>query len=294
MERTLSTKSKIRKFPEPPNNENEDEDVKAERLKVKELISCQCCEEKPAIMVSSLHKEYDDKKDFLLSRKVKKVATKYISFCVKKGEILGLLGPNGAGKSTIINILIGDVEPTSGQIPCIIDIMQRAIQTAFKNKKRAAILTTHYMEEAEAVCDRVAIMVSGQLRCIGTAQHLKSKFGKGYFLEIKLKDWIENLEVDRLQREILYIFPNARRQESFSSILVYKIPKEDVQSLSQSFSKLEEAKHTFAIEEYSFSQATLEQVFVELTKEQEEEDNSCGTLNSTLWWERTQEDRVVF
>lgn len=314
---------------------------------------------------------------------------------------MGLLGPNGAGKSTIINILVGDIEPTSGQVflgdyssdpgedddsikymgycpqinPLWPDItlrehfeiygavkgmsandmkevinritsaldlkehlqktikklpagikrklcfalsmlgnphitlldepstgmdpkakqhMWRAIRTAFKNKKRAAILTTHYMEEAEAVCDRVAIMVSGQLRCIGTVQHLKSKFGKGYFLEIKLKDWIENLEVDRLQREIQYIFPNAIRQESFSSILAYKIPKEDVPSLSQSFSKLEEAKHTFAIEEYSFSQATLEQVFVELTKEQEEEDSSCGTLNSTLWWERTQEDRVVF
>lgn len=36
------------------------------------------------------------------------------------------------------------------------------------------------------------------------------------------------------------------------------------------------------------------QVFVELAKEQEEEDSSFGTLNSTLWWERTQEDRVVF
>uniref|UniRef100_A0A8D2BIW4 Cholesterol transporter ABCA5 n=1 Tax=Sus scrofa TaxID=9823 RepID=A0A8D2BIW4_PIG len=399
--RTFSTKSKTRKFPEPPNNEDEDEDVKAERLKVKELMSCQCCEEKPAIMVNNLHKEYEDKKDFLPTRKVKKVANKYVSFCVKKGEILGLLGPNGAGKSTIINILVGDIEPTSGQVflgdyssdpsedddsakcmgycpqinPLWPDItlqehfeiygavkgmsagdmkevinritnaldlkehlqktvkklptgikrklcfalsmlgnppitlldepstgmdpkakqhMWRAIRTAFKNRKRAAILTTHYMEEAEAVCDRVAIMVSGQLRCIGTVQHLKSKFGKGYFLEIKLKDCIENLEVDRLQREIQYIFPNAYRQESFSSILAYKIPKEDVQSLSRSFSKLEEAKHTFAIEEYSFSQATLEQVFVELTKEQEEEDNSCGTLNSTLWWERTQEDRVVF
>ncbi|XP_036195104.1 ATP-binding cassette sub-family A member 5 isoform X4 [Myotis myotis] len=398
--RTLSTKPKNRKFPEPPNNEGEDEDVKAERLKVRELMSCQCCEEKPAIMVSNLHKEYDNKKDFL-TRRVKKVATKHISFCVKKGEILGLLGPNGAGKSTVINILVGDIEPTSGQVflgdhsldpaeeddsvkcmgycpqinPLWPDItlqehfeiygavkgmspsdikevtnritnaldlkehlqktikklpagikrklcfalsmlgnpqitlldepstgmdpkakqhMWRAIRTAFKNKKRAAILTTHYMEEAEAVCDRVAIMIAGQLRCIGTVQHLKSKFGKGYFLEIKLKDWIENLEIDRLQREIQYIFPNASRQESFSSILAFKIPKEDVQSLSQSFSKLEEAKHTFAIEEYSFSQATLEQVFVELTKEQEEEDNSCGTLNSTLWWERTQEDRVVF
>ncbi|KAM5273748.1 cholesterol transporter ABCA5 [Ctenodactylus gundi] len=399
--RTFSTKSKTKKFPEPPSNENEDEDVRAERLKVRELMSCQCCEEKPAIMVSNLHKEYDDKKDFLHSRKTKKVAAKYISFCVKKGEILGLLGPNGAGKSTIISILVGDTEPTSGQVflgdytsdtaeyddtvKCmgycpqinplwpdvtvqehfeiygavkgmsasdtkevmnritnVLDLkehlqktikklpagikrklcfalsmlgnpqitlldepstgmdpkakqhMWRAIRTAFKTRKRAAILTTHYMEEAEAVCDRVAILVSGQLRCIGTVQHLKSKFGKGYFLEIKLKDWIENLEIDRLQREIEYIFPNASRQESFSSILAYKIPKEDVQSLSQSFSKLEEAKHTFAIEEYSFSQATLEQVFVELTKEQEEEDNSCGTLNSSLWWERSREDRVVF
>lgn len=35
-------------------------------------------------------------------------------------------------------------------------------------------------------------------------------------------------------------------------------------------------------------------VFVELAREQEEEDSSFGTLNSTLWWERTQEDRVVF
>ncbi|KAM7334522.1 hypothetical protein ACRRTK_007842 [Alexandromys fortis] len=234
--RTLSQKSKNKKFPEPPINADEDEDVKAERLKVKELMSCQCCEEKPAIMVCNLHKEYDDKKDFLHSRKTKKVATKYVSFSVRKGEILGLLGPNGAGKSTIINILVGDIEPTSGQLCFALSMlgnpqvtlldepstgmdprakqhMWRAIRTAFKNKKRAALLTTHYMEEAEAVCDRVAIMVSGQLRCIGTVQHLKSKFGKGYFLEIKLKDWIENLEIDRLQREIQYIFPNASRQE---------------------------------------------------------------------------------
>lgn len=41
---------------------------------------------------------------------------------------------------------------------------RRAIRTAFKNRKRAAILTTHYMEEAEAVCDRVAVLVSGRLR----------------------------------------------------------------------------------------------------------------------------------
>uniref|UniRef100_A0A8C9LAW3 Cholesterol transporter ABCA5 n=1 Tax=Pavo cristatus TaxID=9049 RepID=A0A8C9LAW3_PAVCR len=358
------------KLPDAPCNE--DEDVRAERLRVKEVLSNPNSEEVPAILVSGLHKEYDERREFLLGRRIKKVATKHVSLCVRKGEILGLLGPNGAGKSTLINMLVGEVEPTSGQvlmggcspggnseddsvqfvgycpqtnplwpditlqehfeiygaikgmsqadvkqaIKCIssaLDFkdhlqkttkklgvglkrklcfalsmlgsprvtlldepstgmdpkakqrMWRAIRAAFKNKERAAILTTHYMEEADAVCDRVAILVAGQLRCIGTVQHLKSKFGRGYFLEMKLKDTADIQQVEYLQRQILHIFPNANRQESFASILAYKIPREDVQSLSHCFSKLEE-----------------------------EEEGSFGTLNSTLWWDRTQEDRVVF
>ncbi|XP_008629370.1 PREDICTED: ATP-binding cassette sub-family A member 5 [Corvus brachyrhynchos] len=399
--RKCFTKAKSWKFPDVPHEENEDEDVKAERLRVKEILSSPRSEEMPAILVSSLHKEFDERKEFLLGRKIKKVATKHVSLCVKKGEILGLLGPNGAGKSTLINMLVGEIEPTSGQvlmgdyssglsseddsvkflgycpqtnplwpditlqehfeiygaikgmsqadvkevikrITSVLDLkdhlqkttkklgmglkrklcfalsmlgnprvtlldepstgmdpkakqhMWRAIRAAFKNKERAAILTTHYMEEADAVCDRVAILVSGQLRCIGTVQHLKSKFGRGYFLEMKLRETTDVQQVEYLQSQILHIFPNANRQESFASILAYKIPKEDVQSLSHSFSKLEEVKHAFNIEDYSFSQATLEQVFVELAKEQEEEDSSLGTLNSSLWWDRTQEDRVIF
>lgn len=47
---------------------------------------------------------------------------------------------------------------------------RRAIRAAFKNKTRAAILATHCMEEVEAVCDRVAILVSGQLRWLFAAE----------------------------------------------------------------------------------------------------------------------------
>lgn len=39
-----------------------------------------------------------------------------ISFSIKDGEILGLLGPNGAGKTTTIQMLLGVMEPTSGEI----------------------------------------------------------------------------------------------------------------------------------------------------------------------------------
>ncbi|XP_077316739.1 cholesterol transporter ABCA5-like isoform X3 [Lithobates pipiens] len=101
-------------------------------------------------------------------------------------------------------------EPSTGLDPKGQQRLWRAIRAAFKNRERGAILTTHYMEEAEAVCDRVAIMVSGKLR--------------------------------------------------FSSLLVYKIPMDNVQSLSQAFLHLENAKQTYSIEEYSFSQSTLEQV----------------------------------
>ena len=43
----------------------------------------------------------------------------------------------------------------------------------------AVVLTTHSMEEAEALCTRVGIMVGGRLRCLGSCQHLKSRFGRG-------------------------------------------------------------------------------------------------------------------
>ena len=42
------------------------------------------------------------------------------------------------------------------------------------------------MEECEALCTRLAIMVNGQFRCLGSTQHLKSKFGDGFTLIVKL------------------------------------------------------------------------------------------------------------
>ena len=47
--------------------------------------------------------------------------------------------------------------------------------------KMTIILTTHYLEEAEALCDRIAIMTSGKLRAIGTAEELKQLAGKESF-----------------------------------------------------------------------------------------------------------------
>ncbi|NXE01436.1 ABCA9 protein, partial [Chaetorhynchus papuensis] len=392
----------------PKELEEEDEDVRAEREAVRNAMVAPSQEEKSVIIVSNLCKEYEIKKagSFLKKKKKKKTATKNLSFCVKKGEVLGLLGPNGAGKSTAIKMITGETTLTAGQVlmkrgdgggsqlqdqapaflgycpqedPLWLDLTPQqhlgvyaavkglrkedtaaavdrivnalqlqdylnkkvrklpagitrklcvalamlgnpavllldepstgmdpngqrrvweTIRGALKTKESGAILTTHYMEEAEAVCDRVAILVAGQLRCIGSIQYLKNKFGKGYLLEIKVKDAESS---DALHTEILKIFPGAARQERFPSLLVYKVPMTDALPLSQSFSKLEEAKRSCSLEEYSFSLNTLTQagmtqmpscpfqVFLELSREQEK-DNFDLTLDGTFDWKQLQQE----
>ena len=52
---------------------------------------------------------------------------------------------------------------------------------------RTIVLTSHSMEECEALCTRLVIMVNGVFKCIGSVQHLKKKFGKGFSLTAKIK-----------------------------------------------------------------------------------------------------------
>jgi energy-coupling factor transporter ATP-binding protein EcfA2 len=52
--------------------------------------------------------------------------------------------------------------------------------------RRTVVLTSHSMEECEALCGRVAIMAGGRLACLGAVQRLKARFGDGYTLEARL------------------------------------------------------------------------------------------------------------
>ncbi|XP_071620225.1 ATP-binding cassette sub-family A member 9-like isoform X2 [Heliangelus exortis] len=171
-------------------------------------------------------------------------------------------------------------EPSAGMDPKGQRRMWKMIRMAMKGKERAGILSTHYLEEAVAICDRVAILVSGQLRYIGSLEDLRSKFGTSYHLEVKLMDTGQS---DALHAEILHLFPHAARQERTASLLIYKIPMEDALPLSRSFSKLEAAKQSFRLEEYSLSLHTLQQVFVDLTRDPEEQEQDGRAERAVEW-----------
>ena len=51
------------------------------------------------------------------------------------------------------------------------------------------------MEECEALCSRLVIMVNGQFKCIGASQHLKDKFSDGFTLMVKVTADPVTLEV---------------------------------------------------------------------------------------------------
>lgn len=59
---------------------------------------------------------------------------------------------------------------------------------------QSVLLTTHSMEECEALCSRVGIMVNGSFRCLGSPQQLKSKYGQGYRLKIRSTGQMEALK----------------------------------------------------------------------------------------------------
>jgi ATP-binding cassette subfamily A (ABC1) protein 3 len=68
-------------------------------------------------------------------------------------------------------------EPTTGVDP----IARRSLFKILKHLKQSSImLTTHRMDEAEALCDSIAIMINGSFVCYGSPGHLKQKYGSGY------------------------------------------------------------------------------------------------------------------
>ena len=67
-------------------------------------------------------------------------------------------------------------EPTTGMDPKARRFLWNCINSIVKSG-RSVILTSHSMEECEALCGRLAIMVNGTFKCIGSIQHLKNRYG---------------------------------------------------------------------------------------------------------------------
>ncbi|XP_076318610.1 phospholipid-transporting ATPase ABCA3-like [Tachypleus tridentatus] len=160
-------------------------------------------------------------------------------------------------------------EPTSGVDPVARRKIWTALETIRASSGMAVVLTTHSMEECEALCSRLAIMVNGQFRCLGGIQYLKSKFGQGSTLIVKLErdKALDNNVVSYVQEFVQQKFPGSVLKDVHQGMLHYHITNMSI-SLSYIFSVMEDAKQTLHLEDYLVSDTTLEQIFLTFARSQ--------------------------
>eukprot|EP00898_Chlorokybus_atmophyticus_P003418 jgi/Chlat1/4077/Chrsp26S08850 len=171
--------------------------------------------------------------------------------------------------------LIGDPkvvyldEPTTGMDP----ISRRYVWDIIEAAKpgRAIILTTHSMEEADILGDRIAIMAKGRLRCIGTSIQLKRKFGAGYRMSVSVRDRMlgsmNNLSTaspksrvaEQQVRQFFLQELGLEPVEETGTYLHYGIPKQQEQQLSDFMTKLRDRSAELQLADIQLSLTTLDE-----------------------------------
>ena len=128
---------------------------------------------------------------------------------------------------------------------------------------RSIILTTHHLEEVDALAHKVAIMSSGRMRCVGSLQHLKSKFSTGYTLQFRLPSDSQAAQ----QQHLASGLPGIVLEEEDFGRAVYHLPgpMAALFKMSTIFGVLQELDSSLGIEDYGVSQTTLEDVFMRIT-----------------------------
>ncbi|XP_067952133.1 phospholipid-transporting ATPase ABCA3-like [Watersipora subatra] len=165
-------------------------------------------------------------------------------------------------------------EPTTGMDPVARRMLWETL-TKVRDSGKTLILTSHSMEECEALCTRMAIMVNGKYRCLGSTQHLKNKFGAGYTLIARVS-YPEDGSLPDIQAVQTFVeqnFPGSVLKDKHQNLVQYHIDKGEL-TWAIVFEKLEQNKAALNIEDYSVSQTTLEQVFINFARAQVEPDES--------------------
>ncbi|CAF1240137.1 unnamed protein product [Adineta steineri] len=174
-------------------------------------------------------------------------------------------------------------EPTTG--------LDAAAKRKFWKVIRAArdvgltiIMTSHSMEECEALCTKIGIMKTGQFMCLGSLQHLRNRFSTGYAVQVKVA--ID--DVEKIKEDLISNLPGIEIQAQHNEMLFCNIPfSNDNNQMQLSFNLghvfgiLNSRKEQKLIESYSVTQTTLEQIFVQLAGEDEDAEVSPNQVPNT-------------
>ncbi|CAG9318442.1 unnamed protein product [Blepharisma stoltei] len=156
-------------------------------------------------------------------------------------------------------------EPTSGM-----DLnSRRQTWDMLKNNKsnRITIFTTHYMDEADVLADRIGIMSQGKLRCCGSSAFLKNRYGVGYYIKI-VKDldsgnsFDDNAVIDFIRNHI----SESKISSNTRAEITFHLPISSVSQFNDFFASLDASLQKLNIKSYGVSATTLEEVFLKVAR----------------------------
>ncbi|KAB2055398.1 hypothetical protein E1A91_A11G036400v1 [Gossypium mustelinum] len=169
-------------------------------------------------------------------------------------------------------------EPTTGMDP----ITRRHVWDIIESAKRgrAIVLTTHSMEEADVLSDRIGIMVKGRLSCLGTSIRLKSRFGTGFIANVSFTGNNNGLsppngdaaDTTHQRESVKHFFKkhlDVEPKEETQNFLTFVIPHDREKLLTGFFKELEERAGEFGIADIQLGLATLEEVFLNIARQAE-------------------------
>lgn len=184
---------------------------------------------------------------------------------VKAGELSGGM----KRKLSLCMALIGDAkvifldEPTSGMDP----FSRRSTWNMLIANRpgRAMILTTHFMDEADLLGDRIAIMAEGVLQCCGSSMFLKNRFGAGYRL-ICTRQMDGRCDASAIEALLRRHVPDVKMLTDVGAEMTFQLPTNRSSAFPAMLRQLDEQLQMLGVQEYGVSQVTLEEVFLKVGK----------------------------
>ncbi|GFS56049.1 ATP-binding cassette sub-family A member 3 [Nephila pilipes] len=160
-------------------------------------------------------------------------------------------------------------EPTAGVDPVSRRKIWNILSQARNDTGAAVILTTHNMEESEVLCNRLAIMVNGRFRCLGSIQQLKTKYGKGYTVIIKMKrkHQYNQKAVNMVKTYVQSNLAGANLKDDHQDMLQYHVDDPSI-TLSHLFKFMTNMKNQFDLEDYFIRNTSLEEIFLTFARAQ--------------------------
>ncbi|CAK4636092.1 unnamed protein product [Aphanomyces euteiches] len=153
-------------------------------------------------------------------------------------------------------------EPTSGMDP----YSRRSSWEIIMNNRpnRIVVLTTHFMDEADILGDRIAIMAEGELRCCGSSLFLKNRYGAGYnFSLVKAEHCNTSALVDFVQG---HIGESTKVLSNVGTEISFQLPLDCSHLFAKMFAELDDKLDDLGVLSYGISVTTLEEVFIKVAE----------------------------